>query len=98
MTDRIGHSFCLSSHESFDGYEIMPGKNLKVNVSVANTRLFIGNIPKSKSKEEILAEFKELTEGVTDCIIYSSPDAGENRKNRGFCFIDFCDHKAASDA
>ncbi|VDM12032.1 unnamed protein product, partial [Wuchereria bancrofti] len=82
----------------FDGYEIMPGKNLKVNVSVANTRLFIGNIPKSKSKEEILAEFKEHTEGVTDCIIYSSPDAGESRKNRGFCFLDFCDHKTASDA
>lgn len=37
----------------------MPGKNLKVNVSVANTRLFIGNIPKSKSKEEILEEFKQ---------------------------------------
>lgn len=33
-----------------------------------------------------------------DCIIYSSPDAGENRKNRGFCFLDFCDHKTASDA
>uniref|UniRef100_A0A0R3RU63 Heterogeneous nuclear ribonucleoprotein Q n=1 Tax=Elaeophora elaphi TaxID=1147741 RepID=A0A0R3RU63_9BILA len=84
--------------KKFDGYEIMPGKNLKVNVSVANTRLFIGNIPKSKSKEEILAEFKEHTEGVTDCIIYSSPDAGESRKNRGFCFLDFCDHKTASDA
>ncbi|VDN04099.1 unnamed protein product [Thelazia callipaeda] len=84
--------------KKFDGYEIMPGKNLKVNVSVANTRLFIGNIPKSKSKEEILAEFKEHTEGVTDCIIYSSPDAGESRKNRGFCFLDFSDHKTASDA
>lgn len=33
-----------------------------------------------------------------DCIIYTSPDAGANRKNRGFCFLDFCDHKAASDA
>ncbi|VDM29713.1 unnamed protein product, partial [Toxocara canis] len=39
-----------------------------------------------------------IPEGVTDCIIYSSPDAGENRKNRGFCFLDFCDHKSASDA
>lgn len=39
-----------------------------------------------------------FSEGVIDCIIYSSPDAGENRKNRGFCFLDFCDHKTASDA
>ncbi|VDD87620.1 unnamed protein product [Enterobius vermicularis] len=84
--------------KKYDGYEIQPGKNLKVNISVANTRLFIGNIPKSKSKEEILAEFKEHAEGVVDCIIYSSPDAAENRKNRGFCFMDFCDHKSASDA
>uniref|UniRef100_F1KSZ7 Heterogeneous nuclear ribonucleoprotein Q n=3 Tax=Ascaris suum TaxID=6253 RepID=F1KSZ7_ASCSU len=91
-------NFAAEAAKKFDGHEILPGKNLKVNVSVANTRLFIGNIPKSKSKEEILAEFKEHTEGVTDCIIYSSPDAGESRKNRGFCFLDFCDHKSASDA
>uniref|UniRef100_F1KVY1 Heterogeneous nuclear ribonucleoprotein R n=2 Tax=Ascaris suum TaxID=6253 RepID=F1KVY1_ASCSU len=91
-------NFAAEAAKKFDGHEILPGKNLKVNVSVANTRLFIGNIPKSKSKEEILAEFKEHTEGVVDCIIYTSPDAGANRKNRGFCFLDFCDHKAASDA
>ncbi|VDK43953.1 unnamed protein product [Anisakis simplex] len=87
----------LEAAKKYDGYEIVPGKKLKVNVSVANTRLFIGNIPKSKSKEEILAEFKEHAEGVVDCIVYSSPDGGENRKNRGFCFLDFNDHKTASD-
>ncbi|KAI1721847.1 heterogeneous nuclear ribonucleoprotein Q [Ditylenchus destructor] len=37
-------------------------------------------------------------EGVVEVIIYSSPDANESRKNRGFCFVDFVDHKAASDA
>ncbi|KAK0422246.1 hypothetical protein QR680_007460 [Steinernema hermaphroditum] len=84
--------------KKFNGHEIIPGKALKVNVSVANTRLFIGNIPKSKSKDEILDELKKHTEGVVDCIIYTSPDASESRKNRGFCFIDFIDHKAASDA
>ncbi|KAI1728703.1 RNA recognition motif domain-containing protein [Ditylenchus destructor] len=36
--------------------------------------------------------------GVVEVIIYSSPDANESRKNRGFCFVDFVDHKAASDA
>uniref|UniRef100_A0A0N5AEK6 Heterogeneous nuclear ribonucleoprotein Q n=1 Tax=Syphacia muris TaxID=451379 RepID=A0A0N5AEK6_9BILA len=91
-------SAAADAAKKYDGYEILPGKNLKVNISVANTRLFIGNIPKSKSKEEILAEFKEHAEGVLNCIIYSSPDATENRKNRGFCFMDFCDHKSASDA
>lgn len=37
-------------------------------------------------------------ENVVDVIIYSNPDAHDGRKNRGFCFVDFTDHKAASDA
>jgi hypothetical protein len=44
-----------------DNYEIKPGKHLKVNISVPNLRLFVGNIPKSKGKEEILDEFGKLT-------------------------------------
>lgn len=44
-----------------DNHEIKPGKNLKVNISVPNLRLFVGNIPKSKGKEEILEEFGKLT-------------------------------------
>ncbi|VEN50748.1 unnamed protein product [Callosobruchus maculatus] len=44
-----------------DNYEIKPGKTLKINISVPNLRLFVGNIPKSKGKEEILEEFGKLT-------------------------------------
>lgn len=44
-----------------DSYEIKPGKTLKVNISVPNLRLFVGNIPKSRGKEEILEEFGKLT-------------------------------------
>ncbi|KJH52393.1 hnRNP-R, Q splicing factor family [Dictyocaulus viviparus] len=84
--------------KKYDGHEILPGKALKVNVSVANTRLFLGNIPKSKTKAEILEELKKHAEGVTDVIVYTIPDATERHKNRGFCFVDFADHKTASDA
>lgn len=49
------------SHPQLDNYEIKPGKCLKINVSVPNLRLFVGNIPKSKGKEEILDEFGKLT-------------------------------------
>lgn len=77
-----------------DGYEIKPGKNIKVNISVPNLRLFIGNIPKSKGKEDIMEEFGKITSGLTEVIIYSSPD--DRRKNRGFCFLEYDSHKAAS--
>lgn len=43
-----------------DGFEIKPGKKLKVNISVANVRLFVGNIPKNKSKEDLKAEFSKI--------------------------------------
>ncbi|XP_055627490.1 heterogeneous nuclear ribonucleoprotein R isoform X6 [Toxorhynchites rutilus septentrionalis] len=77
-----------------DNYEIKPGKCLKINVSVPNLRLFVGNIPKSKGKEEILDEFGKLTAGLVEVIIYSSPD--DKKKNRGFCFLEYESHKAAS--
>lgn len=49
------------STTQLDNYEIKPGKCLKINISVPNLRLFVGNIPKSKGKEEILDEFGKLT-------------------------------------
>lgn len=37
------------------------GRNLKINISVPNLRLFVGNIPKSKGKAEIMEEFGKVT-------------------------------------
>jgi heterogeneous nuclear ribonucleoprotein R len=80
--------------QKLDNHEIKPGKTLKINISVPNLRLFVGNIPKSKGKEEILEEFGKLTAGLMEVIIYSSPD--DKKKNRGFCFLEYESHKAAS--
>ncbi|KAL0275100.1 UNVERIFIED_CONTAM: hypothetical protein PYX00_003065 [Menopon gallinae] len=80
--------------KELDNHEMKPGKALKVNISVPNLRLFVGNIPKSKGKEEIKDEFSKLAAGLTEVIIYSSPD--DNKKNRGFCFLEYESHKAAS--
>ncbi|XP_053606078.1 heterogeneous nuclear ribonucleoprotein Q isoform X4 [Plodia interpunctella] len=77
-----------------DNHEIKPGKTLRIKISVPNLRLFVGNIPKSKGKEEILEEFGKLTAGLVEVIIYSSPD--DKKKNRGFCFLEYESHKAAS--
>uniref|UniRef100_A0AC35U1J8 ShKT domain-containing protein n=1 Tax=Rhabditophanes sp. KR3021 TaxID=114890 RepID=A0AC35U1J8_9BILA len=83
---------------NLSGYEIKPGFPLKVNVSIANRRLYVGNLPKSKTQKCILDEFKKCAEGVENVIMYTNPDDPKERNSRGFCFIDFSEHKHASDA
>lgn len=83
--------------KQLDGYQIRPGKKLKVNPSTPNCRLFVGNIPKSKSKEDIVQEFTKVVEGLQDVIIYNVPD-DPKKKNRGFTFLDFDSHKSAAAA
>uniref|UniRef100_A0A671RH26 Heterogeneous nuclear ribonucleoprotein Q-like n=1 Tax=Sinocyclocheilus anshuiensis TaxID=1608454 RepID=A0A671RH26_9TELE len=79
-----------------NNHEIRPGKHIGVCISVANNRLFVGSIPKSKTKEQIVEEFSKVTEGLTDVILYHQPD--DKRKNRGFCFLEYEDHKTAAQA
>uniref|UniRef100_A0A1I8NSY6 RRM domain-containing protein n=1 Tax=Stomoxys calcitrans TaxID=35570 RepID=A0A1I8NSY6_STOCA len=90
----ISRDAAANAVKQLDNHEIKPGKCLKINISVPNLRLFVGNIPKSKGKEEILEEFGKLTAGLIEVIIYSSPD--DKKKNRGFCFLEYESHKAAS--
>ena len=44
-----------------DNYEIRSGKYLGVCISVANNRLFVGSIPKNKTRESILEDFGKVT-------------------------------------
>lgn len=62
--------------------------------SVDNCRLFVGGIPKTKKKEEILAEMKKVTDGVMEVIVY--PSAADKSKNRGFAFVEYESHRAAA--
>ncbi|XP_041089865.1 heterogeneous nuclear ribonucleoprotein R [Polyodon spathula] len=79
-----------------DNYEIRSGKYLGVCISVANNRLFVGSIPKNKTRESILEDFSKVTEGLVDVILYHQPD--DKKKNRGFCFLEYEDHKSAAQA
>ncbi len=40
-------------------HEIRPGKGIRVNLSVANCKLFVGNVPKQKSREELKHDFTQ---------------------------------------
>ncbi|KAL4716281.1 hypothetical protein ACJJTC_014761 [Scirpophaga incertulas] len=75
-------------------YEIRKGKKIGVTVSFNNHRLFVGNIPKTRDRDELFEEFTRHAPGLVEVIIYSSPD--DKKKNRGFCFLEYESHKAAS--
>ncbi|KAK2865958.1 hypothetical protein Q7C36_002014 [Tachysurus vachellii] len=77
-----------------NNYEIRNGRLLGVCASVDNCRLFVGGIPKTKKKEEILAEMKKVTDGVVEVIVY--PSAADKSKNRGFAFVEYESHRAAA--
>uniref|UniRef100_A0A8C2ZN50 Heterogeneous nuclear ribonucleoprotein R n=1 Tax=Cyclopterus lumpus TaxID=8103 RepID=A0A8C2ZN50_CYCLU len=79
-----------------DNHEIRSGKYLGVCISVANNRLFVGSIPKNKTRESILEDFGKVTEGLQEVILYHQPD--DKKKNRGFCFLEYEDHKSAAQA
>lgn len=83
-------------------------RELHVTISQPNNRLFVGSIPKTKTKEEIFDEFHKHTSGLTEVILYyqvdeknkvqngATPVSGQ--KNRGFCFLEYDTHQAASQA
>ncbi|NXX84399.1 A1CF factor, partial [Urocolius indicus] len=80
--------------KQLNNYEIRNGRLLGVCASVDNCRLFVGGIPKTKKREEILGEMKKVTDGVVDVIVY--PSAADKTKNRGFAFVEYESHRAAA--
>lgn len=101
----------------YDRFEIRSKRELHVTISQPNNRLFVGSIPKTKTKrklfifffwyltkilEEILDEFSKHTTGLTDVILYYQVEEKNKgsglQKNRGFCFLEYETHQAASQA
>lgn len=77
-----------------NGFEIRPGRRIGVLKSVDNCRLYIGGIPTDKSKDEVYAEISKYTSGVSEVIVYNCPI--NKTKNRGFAFVEYESHRAAS--
>lgn len=77
-----------------NGYEIRPGRHIGVVKSVDNCRLFVGGIPKTKTRSEILEELSSRVSGIVDVILYTN--SFDRRLNRGFAFVEFTSHRAAA--
>nr|XP_039260352.1 uncharacterized protein LOC120336683 [Styela clava] len=80
--------------ELLNNIEIRPGMKIGVCRSVDNCKLFVGSIPKDKSQDEIRQAMCEITEDVTDVIVYPGTNPGE--LNRGFAFVEYASHRAAA--
>ena len=100
----LGRGFCFVVYtegeeartcvKALKNYQIAPNHRLKVNVQLQNCRLYVGNVPKRMTKEQLVQEFSKHVSGVVGAVVYNTPEFA----NRGFCFLDFDSHKAASDA
>jgi RNA recognition motif-containing protein len=80
--------------KDLNNHEIRSNHLIGVCQSVDNCRLFVGGIPKTKKREEILEEMCKVTEGVVDVIVY--PSANDKTKNRGFAFVEYESHRSAA--
>lgn len=97
-----GFAFCTyttkegaqTAVKGMDKYEVRGNRKLGVCLSQANNRLFVGSIPKSKTKKDIFDEFCTKVEELSDVIVYISSE--DKSKNRGFAFLEFSTHKDAS--
>lgn len=77
-----------------DNYEVRKGRFLGVCKSVDNCRLFVGGIPKTKTREEVKEAMSNVTEGVVNVILYAS--ITDKTKSRGFAFVEYESHRAAA--
>lgn len=80
--------------KELNGHEIRPGRHIGVVKSVDNCRLFIGGIPRTKTKEEIQDEISNRVKGVVDVIVYKN--CFDRKLNRGFAFVEFTSHRTAA--
>lgn len=76
--------------EKINGFEIRPGRSLKLSIYKPNRSLYVANIPKSIDANQLRIEFAKHLNGISNLVAYrpfSSCRIGD--QNRGFCFIEF---------
>lgn len=84
----------ITAVEYLNNYEVRKGCRIGVYKSIDNCRLFMGNIPRDKSKEEVLKALEPYVQGLENVILYKSLE--NPRENRGFAFLEFDNHRSAA--
>ncbi|KAJ3692664.1 hypothetical protein LUZ60_011759 [Juncus effusus] len=69
------------------------GRTLRCSVSQVKHRLFVGNVPKGLSEEELRKIFEETGPGVQNVEYFK--DQQDPTRNRGFLFVEYYNHACA---
>ncbi|RWS29353.1 APOBEC1 complementation factor-like protein [Leptotrombidium deliense] len=79
--------------QKLNNYDLR-GNKIGVVKSLDNCRLFVGKIPKDKTREDIIEEMRKVTDGVVNAIVHSY--RGDRTKNRGYAFVEYENHRGAA--
>lgn len=67
------------------GPVLLGGRQVRISAAWNQHRLYIGNIPKTLAREELMEAFSEHLVGIVECFVYGGE--APSVKNRGFCFL-----------
>lgn len=82
---------------TLNNHWITSSKKIGVVMSKDNCRLYIGKIPKDKSKEDILQEMRMYTDEVVNVIVKETVSSPENPcPDTNFAFVEYATHYAAA--
>lgn len=82
--------------KKLNNYEILPGKHLALRLSQPNVSLFVGNIHRGLTRDQIHDKIQRSTDGLVKTFLKTS--FYEDKKNCGFCFLEYNCHSAAVQA
>ena len=97
-----GYAFATFTNQSdahkaikaLNNTEIRANKRVGVVQSLDNCRLFIGNIPLNKTRQDVIEELSKVTEGVVNAIVYNNYNKVDKQyRNRGFAFVEYKTHR-----
>ncbi|KAJ4971704.1 hypothetical protein NE237_004803 [Protea cynaroides] len=71
----------------------LKGRKIKCSTSQAKHRLFIGNVPKSWTEEDLQKIVTDIGPGITSMELLKDPQ--NSSRNRGFAFIEYYNHACA---
>ncbi|CAN6466383.1 unnamed protein product [Victoria cruziana] len=79
--------------EEFHEKELVKGRKLRCSLSQTKYKLFIGNIPKSWTEEDLRQAVEGNGPGVENIELLKDPQ--NSNRNRGFAFVEYYNHACA---